>query len=65
MAVFRNKIMPNNLKQTILPEIRHNDTGGLLFGGKGWYWAPNEHNELPEMSFKFPTVLIGKMIMAF
>ena len=55
--------MPNNLKQTILPEIRH-DTGGL-FLGEGWYWAPNEHNELPEMSFKFPTVLIAKMIMAF
>ena len=29
------------------------------------FWAPNRFNELLEVRFKFPFILIGKLIMAF
>ena len=29
------------------------------------FWAPNGFNELPEVRFKFPFILIGKLAMAF
>ena len=29
------------------------------------FWAPNGLNELPEVKFEFPFILIGKSTMAF
>ena len=32
---------------------------------KSLFWAPNGFNELPEVRFEFPFILIGKLTMAF
>ena len=47
---------------------RHNLTWDNNIGKavlRGIFWAPNRLNEFPEVRFRFPFVLIGKLTMAF